>query len=886
MTEPFDELQELLLSNTPDYTGFRNALAAQQAGFYSTELARSRALDRLSLAMQELENALATTDGIDQVGTADICVLLRQAIRAYNRKLKIKARLWGVLSSREADTGLRVTHREASSTVTLTADDWKPRWLPGADGIDRLDSRRNDRPAIGDGLLYAATGFTAYQSDAQKAAVAAALYTGAGSTLLVTLPTGGGKSLCTILPAFHESGGGRTRGGTTIVIVPTVALALDQERQARAHFARSGTSGPEYSPSSYTGATPGDVRNTILNGLRRGTLPLLYTSPEAISNTPLGRVILECAEANTLRRLVIDEVHLVETWGAGFRTAFQFLASLRRNLLSASQGALKTLLLSATVAPHTEELLRHWFSEGSNFESVHGDGLRPEPSYWFAHSDTEETRQRRVLDALHYLPRPAILYVTKPEDAETWRAKLRREGFVRTATFSGRTDGEERERLVNAWRDNRIDVMVATSAFGVGVDKPDVRTIIHACLSENVDRFYQEVGRGGRDGCSSISLKCLSRGDIDVALGTNMAARIRTDTAENRWRGLVRAAKHTWSDQLVLDMDARPISNPEMVVSELNRGWNEHVVLLMERARLLNVLDTSDNTEGATIAPSASTEGSPPLLRVRLLDTAITHNMERFRGAFEPVRENELQRVRGSLDNVAALVYRYSDTLSTRCIAHDFKDVYEGASLACGGCAYCRATGIEPYARAIVVTTDLQDPPSTQEYLKADLSRLLGANRTLILVMEHYARTDAIKKHTYLLTALVGAGVQQLLLPDEALADSEWSASLVRMLDGESRVPHLLLPHSYLLDNPDRPLYPIPTLAVYPEDSATADRFHIALIERRRGSFACAPLIYLVRSGLYLVSESGEFTQRVDGMQMDAGRLEEILRTRSETLLC
>jgi ATP-dependent DNA helicase RecQ len=886
MREPFDELQVLILSDKPDHAGFRNALTALQAEFSGTTLARSRALNRLSLAMQEVENALVAADDIDQVGTADVCVLLRQVIRAYNCKLKVKARLWGVLSSRESDTGLRVTHRDTDGTVTLTADDWKPRWLLGAGAIDRLESRRDDSPTVGDGLLYTATGFTTYQSDAQKAAVTAALYTGLGSTLLVTLPTGGGKSLCTILPAFQESSGGRAPGGTTLVIVPTVALALDQERQARAHFARSGTSGPEYTPSSYTSATPGDVRNTILNGLRRGTLPLLYTSPEAISNTYLGRTVLECAEVGTLRRLVVDEVHLVETWGAGFRTEFQFLASLRRKMLAASGGALKTLLLSATVAPHTEQLLRHWFSEGSNFESVRGDRLRPEPSYWFAHSDTEETRQRHVLDALHYLPRPAILYVTKPDDAEAWRAKLRREGFVRTATFSGRTEGEERERLVNAWRENRIDVMVATSAFGVGVDKSDVRTIIHACLSENVDRFYQEVGRGGRDGCSSISLLCLSRADVDVAFGMNKAARIRTDTAENRWRGLVRASKRVGSNQLLLDMDARPGSNPEMAVSELNRGWNEHVVLLMERARLLQVLDTVDSSAENTVGQAAGADGSPPWLKVRLLDTAITHNVERFRGAFEPIRENELQRVRASLDSVVALVHRYSHALATRCIAHDFEDVYEGVSLACGGCAYCRANGIKPYSRAIVVTTDLQDPPPSQGYLKATLSQRLGVNRTLILLSDDYPQADVVKKHIYLLTALVGAGVQQLLLPDSALEDSQWSANLVRMLGDESSVPHLVLAHSYVVDNPDRPLYPIPTLAVYPEDPATADEFHVALMERRKGSFACSPLIYLIKRGLYLLSKSGEFTQKVDGMEMDAGRLEEILRTNSETLLC
>lgn len=227
MSDSLDKLQALLLDHSPDYAAFRTQIAEFQKNLADEALAKSQALIRLSRALQGLEEKRA--------GTSDIAVLLRQVIRAYNHRLQIKRDLWQLLSSRERETGLRVTDDSDPNTVELQATPWRPMWLPGTEWteIDQLKQRRFDTPAVGTGLLYALTEKTSkpfihYQSEAQKIAVETSLFAPPGSTTLITLPTGGGKSLCIVLSAWLESGGGRIKGGTTLVVVPTVSLAYDQ----------------------------------------------------------------------------------------------------------------------------------------------------------------------------------------------------------------------------------------------------------------------------------------------------------------------------------------------------------------------------------------------------------------------------------------------------------------------------------------------------------------------------------------------------------------------------------------------------------------------------------------------------------------------------------
>lgn len=167
---------------------------------------------------------------------------------------------------------------------------------------------------------------------------------------------------------------------------------------------------------------------------------------------------------------------------------------------------MRTLMLSATLTNSSRETLRAFFGTDGAFERIAALQLRLEPDFWIAPFSTEQTRIDRVVEALHHAPLPAVLYVTQVDDADDWHARLVAEGFRRIRKLHGKTGRAEREEIVAQWRDGLLDIVVGTSAFGLDIDYPHARSIIHACVPETLDRFYQEVGRSGRDGHASLSL--------------------------------------------------------------------------------------------------------------------------------------------------------------------------------------------------------------------------------------------------------------------------------------------------------------------------------------------------------------------------------------------
>ena len=147
----------------------------------------------------------------------------------------------------------------------------------------------------------------------------------------------------------------------------------------------------------------------------------------------------------------------------------------------------------------------------------------------------------------------------------------------------------DRRRIISLWADNHLDVIVATSAFGVGIDKRDVRSVIHATVPETVDRFYQEVGRGGRDGCSSASLLVYS--DVDRELADRLAAPslISDELAFERWSAMRELAVplNEMGTLLELDLDAVPERLHQQ--SDYNAAWNMRTLIMMARAKMLDL---------------------------------------------------------------------------------------------------------------------------------------------------------------------------------------------------------------------------------------------------------------------------------------------------------
>ena len=480
--------------------------------------------------------------------------------------------------------GINAIHSSGDAFL-ISASAWQPEWLGSSDDgmfADAFTDKlvRQETRCAADPFVQNASGFTTYSSPGQREAVRAAFLMPEGDTLIVNLPTGSGKSLVGQAPALVQ----REDGQITVFVVPTVALALDQERAMQALFTKKDPTRQPWRLAWYGGLSKED-RAGIRQCLRNGTQRILFTSPEALTTSLLGAVS-DAAANGMLKYFVIDEAHLVTQWGDAFRPSFQVLAGLRSSLLRLAPRGFRTLLLSATFTEETVEILANLFGPPERVQMVSAVHLRPEPQYWFYKAESTQQKEMRVLEALRHAPRPFILYVTERKEVARWGQVLTGNGLQRIARFDGGTPDKERQRIITDWAANRLDGIVATSAFGVGLDKNDVRTIIHATIPETLDRYYQEVGRGGRDGKPSVSLLVFDDSDWELPKRLATPTIISNELGFGRWESMWRSRRPT-SDDNLWGVNMESVREGLPGSSDENVKWNLRTLILMARAGLL-----------------------------------------------------------------------------------------------------------------------------------------------------------------------------------------------------------------------------------------------------------------------------------------------------------
>lgn len=447
------------------------------------------------------------------------------------------------------------------------------------------EKRKEEYNLMTDSLIYSVTGFKYFKSMAQKLSVYGALNTPAGYTTLIALPTGGGKSLITQMVAYQSE-------GLTIVVVPTISLADDQLIAARQIIKRDSIAQEIFAYKSGSSITP------ILEAIQKRTARLLYISPESLmNNQAFDEVIRTANKQRYVRNIIIDEAHIVVDWGASFRVDYQCLESWRKKLIF-SNPEIRTILLSATFENKCVAVLKKLFSDGERWIEIRCDALRHEPRYMLLKEKSYKDKDRKTIELVQKLPHPMIIYVAKPDDAERVKRLIENEGINNVRTYTGLTKNREREQTLREWKGDQFEIMIATSAFGVGVDKPDVRTVLHLYVPQNPNVYYQELGRGGRDRLPCLSVMCICMDDdVKIAFDRIKQRVMTTKKIIGRWNSMYNNKSSRRNGAIIqINTAIRPNYYEkdewdDVPISDADMNWNIYVLLLFRRYDLINIVE-------------------------------------------------------------------------------------------------------------------------------------------------------------------------------------------------------------------------------------------------------------------------------------------------------
>ena len=316
-----------------------------------------------------------------------------------------------------------------------------------------------------------------------------------GQNALGVLPTGHGKSLCYQAAA-------ELLGGTSLVISPLIALMRDQCESLRA----VGISAARYDSSLLP-----EERAAVLQQVTEGSLRILFVAPESLENRELRQLL----RTVRITLLVVDEAHCVSEWGHSFRPDYLKLPALQQELRPYA-----TLALTATATPRVQNDLENAFQIPEENRVVLPP-YRPNIKRICRPVAERMPALQEFLASAGHLP--AIVYCRTRKETEWLAGELASRGYA-VAHYHAGLPADQREQLQDAFLHNRITVLVATIAFGMGIDKPDVRSVVHWSTPSSPESYLQESGRAGRDGADSTSLVLLHAPDLVEARNRIMAA--------------------------------------------------------------------------------------------------------------------------------------------------------------------------------------------------------------------------------------------------------------------------------------------------------------------------------------------------------------------------
>ena len=312
----------------------------------------------------------------------------------------------------------------------------------------------------------------------------------AGRDVLAVMPTGSGKSLCYQLPAL-------TRGGLAVVVSPLIALMRNQVAQLRGYGVAA---------AALNSANDAFENRRVHDELSRGELRLLYVAPERLLK-PETIELLKRAKATLL---AVDEAHCISQWGHDFRPEYAALGTVQAALGQNACGHLQTVAFTATADAATRaDILQKLFAKPPAV-FVHGFDR---PNLRLAMQPKAGGR-KQILDFVkNHRGQSGIVYCASRRKTEEIADYLREQG-INALPYHAGMEADARSRHQDAFLQEDGVVMAATVAFGMGIDKPDVRFVLHADMPANIESYYQEIGRAGRDGLPAATLTLYGMGDI------------------------------------------------------------------------------------------------------------------------------------------------------------------------------------------------------------------------------------------------------------------------------------------------------------------------------------------------------------------------------------
>ncbi len=391
-------------------------------------------------------------------------------------------------------------------------------------------------------------------------------------SLLAIFPTGGGKSLTFQVPALMS---GRNIGALTIVISPLQSLMKDQVD----NLERKGIT----QAVTINGLLDPIERAKSIERVENGSAWLLYISPESLRSKTITNLLVK----RKIVRFVIDEAHCFSSWGQDFRVDYLYISDFIRKLQNMKRlgEAIPVSCLTATAKPNVIADIQKYFKEklSLDLELVKAAGSRTNLQYAVYEQNTPEEKYAELRRLIEAKECPTIVYVSRTKIAEDLTERLQKDGLD-ARCFHGKMPSKEKTRNQDDFIANRVQIMVATSAFGMGVDKDNVKLVIHYEISNSLENYVQEAGRAGRD--TSIQADCyvlFNEEDLHKHFVLLTQTKINIEQIKQVWKAIKELTKFR-----------KRITGSALEIAR-HAGWNDEILDLETRVRTaINALEQAE----------------------------------------------------------------------------------------------------------------------------------------------------------------------------------------------------------------------------------------------------------------------------------------------------